>query len=251
MSAPWSPDRAAIGTFVKLPAPEVVEVLAAAGLDFVVIDNEHASLGSQTISSMIALALAYGIAPFVRVPGLAARDVQAPLDAGATGLLLPHVDGPAQAREAVAACRFPPLGNRGVSNSGRAGHWGRSGLAAYLRRGGEETILVAQLESPAAMRNATAIADTEGIDAVMVGPGDLAVSAGYDPADPRLAAIVAATEQSCALAGHALGTTAPDGPGAADRIARGYRFVVVATDTALLARAADQTLAAAAAAERA
>lgn len=113
-------------------------------------------------------------------------------------------------------------------------------------RSNEEVLLVAQLESTAAMRNATAIADTEGIDALMVGPGDLAVSAGYDLADKRLAALIAQTEQACARSGHALGTTAPDGAGAAERFARGYRFVVVATDTALLARAADQTLDAAA-----
>ena len=242
MNAPWSPTRPAVGTFVKLPAPEVVEVLAAAGLDFVIIDNEHASTGPQTVSTMIAIARGCGIAPFVRVPGHDPRDVQAPLDAGAAGLLLPHVDDAAQARSVVSACRFPPLGTRGVSNSGRAGGWGRSGLPAYLRAGNEQIVLVAQLESPTAMTNAGAIASTEGIDAVMIGPGDLAVTAGYGPADPRLHAMITATEHACAQAGHTLGITAPDGAGAAERFTRGYRFVVVATDTALLARAVGQTL---------
>ena len=242
MSAPWSVEQPAVGTFIKLPALEVVEVLAAAGLDFVVIDNEHACIGPETVSAMIAVARGCGIAPFVRVPGHAPRDVQAPLDAGAAGLLLPHVDDAEQARGVVSACRFPPRGTRGVSNSGRAGDWGRSGLATYLREGNEEVVLVAQLESPTAMANAGVIAGTKGIDAVMIGPGDLLVTAGYEPTDPRLHAMIAATEQDCAQAGHVLGTTAPDGAGAAERFARGYRFVLVATDIALLARAAGETL---------
>ncbi|GAA3311221.1 hypothetical protein [Streptomyces cinereospinus] len=71
----------------------------------------------------------------------------------------------------------------------------------------------------------------------MVGPADLAVSSGLAPGAPELESLTEAAEKSCAQAGHPLGTTAPDGPGAARRFARGYRFVVVATETALLARA--------------
>ncbi|MFD5717159.1 HpcH/HpaI aldolase/citrate lyase family protein [Streptomyces sp. NPDC127036] len=244
-AASWPLEAPAIGTFVKLPTPEVVEILALAGVDFLVIDNEHAVINPQTISTMIGTARGYGITPFVRVPSHEPRDVQAFLDAGAAGLLLPHVDSTEQARRAVASCRFPPLGTRGVSNSGRAGGWGRTDLPDYLLEGNASITLVAQLESRTALENACAIANTKGIDAVMIGPADLAVSSGLPLGDPELTSLTEETERTCVQGGHTLGTTAPDGPGAAKRFARGYRFVVVATEVALLARAAREMITAA------
>lgn len=243
--ASWPAGGRALGTFVKLPTPEVVEVLALAGLDFLVIDNEHAVMNPQAVSTMIGIARGHGIIPFVRVPSHEPRDAQAFLDAGAAGLVLPHVDDAAQAQRAVASCRFPPLGTRGVSNSGRAGGWGSTSLPDYLRNGNENVILIAQLESRTAMENAAAIAGTEGIDAVMVGPADLAVSSGLPLGDPALTALTEATEMACARAGHTLGTTAHDGSGAAQRFARGYHFVVVATEIALLTRATREMITAA------
>ncbi|GAA3311215.1 hypothetical protein GCM10020295_80320 [Streptomyces cinereospinus] len=82
-TASWPAGETALGTFVKLPTPEVIEVLALTGLDFLVIDNEHAAINPQTVSTMIGVARACGIAPFVRVPGHEPRDVQVFLDAGA------------------------------------------------------------------------------------------------------------------------------------------------------------------------
>ncbi len=230
--------RAALGTFVKLPTPEVVEVLAVGGLDFVVFDNEHALTGPRDLSAMIAVARGCGIAPFVRVPGHAPRDVQPPLDAGAAGLVVPHVDDAEQARDVVAACRFPPLGRRGVSNSGRAGDWGRRTLAEYMEHGNRDVVLIGQLESRKAVDNAAAIAGTAGLDAVMIGPADLAVSCGLALGDPELDLMVRSVEDACRGTGNTLGIAAPDGAAAAARFSRGHRFVVVATDGALLAGAA-------------
>ncbi|MFB9463485.1 HpcH/HpaI aldolase family protein [Streptomyces cinereospinus] len=234
--------RPALGTFVKLPTPEAVEVLAVGGLDFVVLDTEHALIGPRDLSAMIAVARGNGIAPFVRVPGHAPRDVQPPLDAGAAGLVVPHVDDADQARSAVAACRFPPLGRRSVSNSGRAGGWGSTGLADYMERSDRDVLLIGQLESRRAVENAGSIAATAGLDAVMIGPADLAVSCGLALDDPELDRMVRSVEDVCRRAGHTLGITASDGAGAAARIARGHRFVVVSTDVALLARAAREVV---------
>ncbi|MFJ9173680.1 HpcH/HpaI aldolase/citrate lyase family protein [Streptomyces sp. NPDC102360] len=232
---------------MKLPTPEIVEVLAAGGLDFVVLDNEHALIGPRDLSAMIAIARGCGIVPFVRVPGHAPRDVQPPLDAGAAGLIVPHVDDADQARDAVAACRFPPLGRRSVSNSGRAGGWGGVGLPDYMEQGNQDVCLIGQLESREAVENADAIASTPGLDGVMIGPADLAVSCGLGLDDPELERMVRGIEETCRRAGHVMGITAPDGAGAASRIARGHRFVVVATDAALLVRSARAVVASAAA----
>jgi 2-keto-3-deoxy-L-rhamnonate aldolase RhmA len=234
------------GAWVKLPAPGSVELLALAGLDFVVIDTEHGALGPRTVSTMIGLARGCGIAPFVRVAGTAPRDVQVPLDAGAAGLFVPQVDDAARAREAVRATRFPPLGRRGASASGRAGGWGLGTLAEYLRSGNEEVRLVVQAESVPALTSITDIGRVPGVDAVFIGPTDLAVSGGFREDDGRLADLVTDAERSCAEHRVLLGTTASGDAG--ELLRRGHDFLVLGADTALLRQGAHAAVSAARAA---
>jgi 4-hydroxy-2-oxoheptanedioate aldolase len=224
-----------LGAWVKIPAPESVELLALAGFDFVVIDAEHAAIDVRTTATMIAVARGCGVAPFVRVAGTAPRDVQVPLDAGAAGLFVPHVEDTAGARDAVRATRFPPLGRRGASNSGRAGRWGLGELGDYLRSGNDAVRLVVQAESAAALAAIADIGAVAGIDAVFIGPTDLAVSSGLD--DRGVGDLVAAAERRCADHGIVLGTTAADD--ASDLLQRrGYAFVVLGADTTMLHRGA-------------
>jgi 4-hydroxy-2-oxoheptanedioate aldolase len=225
-----------VGTWVKLPAPEIMEILAAAGLDVVVIDLEHGTLDLTTVSQMIGVARACGIRPFVRVPGRTARDVQPVLDAGALGIVVPHVDDVAAAREAVQAIRFPPLGRRGASPSGRAGGWGQAFLPDYLSTGAD-VVLVAQIESLAGLDKIGAIAGVPGIDAVFIGEVDLAASSGMAP---NLHARIDEAEAVCREAGFLLAGGAADGAEAARRFARGYGLVMVGTDIGLLRRGAAQ-----------
>jgi 2-keto-3-deoxy-L-rhamnonate aldolase RhmA len=238
VNAPWPASALAVGTFVKLPTPEVIEVLALSGLDFVVIDNEHASIGPQVVSTMIAVARGCGIDAFVRVAGLTAGDVQPPLDAGANGLFLPRVDDVAAAHAAVGACRFPPLGHRGASPSGRAGGWGTDDLATYVARGASDVTLVAQLESVAALRSAAGIAAVPGIDALFVGPADLAVSAGRTLDDPVLQGHLEDARTAARRSGTPLGTTAPPATPGGPVDPRGLRFLTLSTDAGLLAAGA-------------
>lgn len=138
-----------LGTWVKIAAPEVVELLATAGMDFVVIDNEHGSVDARTASTMISVAHGCGLRAFVRVAGHAPRDVRPALDAGADGLVVPQIDGVEDARRVVAACRFPPHGTRGGSPTTRAAGWGRLPHDDYLAHGNDIVTIVAQLETPA------------------------------------------------------------------------------------------------------
>ncbi|MEY9844606.1 HpcH/HpaI aldolase/citrate lyase family protein [Streptacidiphilus sp. MAP5-3] len=226
-----------LGAWVKLPAPESVELLALAGFDFVVIDAEHGAIDTRTMSTMIGLARGCGVAPFVRVAGTAPRDVQVPLDAGAAGLFVPQVDDAAGARDAVRATRFPPLGRRGASNSGRAGRWGLEALGDYLRSGNDEVRLVVQAESVGALEAIVEIGEVAGVDAVFIGPTDLAVSGRFREGDGRLAELVAAAERRCADHRVTLGTTAS---GNASELLdhRGYEFLVLGADTAMLRQGA-------------
>jgi len=133
---------------------------------------------ARTTSTMIGLARGCGLAPFVRVAGTAPRDVQVPLDAGAAGLFVPQIDDAARARDAVRATRFPPLGRRGASNSGRVGRCGLEALGDYLRTGNDEVRLVVQAESAGALEAIVEIGEVVGVDAVFIGPTERAKDQG-------------------------------------------------------------------------
>ena len=221
------------GSWVKLPTPETVELLAAAEFDFVVIDNEHGAIDIRTTSTMIGLARACGIEPWVRVAGTTPRDVQIPLDAGAAGLLVPQIDDVAQAHAAVRATRFPPLGRRGASTSGRAGQWGLRPLVDYLKNGNDDVRLVVQAESTAALASIVQLGTVRGVDGVFIGPTDLAVSSGLHQGHDWTAEIIRVAADQCTEHGIPVGTTV-SGNGSELLQQRGYDFVVLGADTTIL-----------------
>jgi 2-keto-3-deoxy-L-rhamnonate aldolase RhmA len=233
MNAVTVEHRGLIGTWVKLPTVEVVELLALAGLDFVIIDLEHGTLNIETVSQMIGTARLMGLRPYVRVPAATAAYVQPVLDAGAAGIVVPQVDDVAAAQAAVRAIRFQPLGQRGASPSGRAGAWGSSRLADYLESGDEITVIT-QVESMAALEAIESIAGVPGVDMVLIGEVDLAASSGVALDDAGLRRSVELAETTCRSAGFSLAGVARDGADAADRLARGYALVTVSTDAAFL-----------------
>ncbi|MES2170311.1 MAG: aldolase/citrate lyase family protein, partial [Actinomycetota bacterium] len=147
----------ALGTFVKLPSQETVELIAIAGFDFIVIDLEHAPLDLETTFRHIGVALHLGVSSVVRVPGLAGGWIQRILDAGAEGIMLPHTDTAEQAEEAVRAIRFEPWGTRGAGSTSRAGGWGSLPVEEYVRFGQEEVVFMPQIESGDGARNAAEI----------------------------------------------------------------------------------------------
>jgi 2-keto-3-deoxy-L-rhamnonate aldolase RhmA len=237
LTGAWGPAAPpALGVWVKLPVPEVLEVLAGSGPDFVVLDCEHGPFDRRTMSTMVGVARGLGLRVFVRVPGHSPPDLQAALDAGVDGVFVPHVDDARMARWLVDTCRFPPLGGRAGSPATRAGNWGRGTTAQYVARGNAEVTLVAQIESPAAVAAAGDIAQVAGLDAVFVGPFDLALSSGLAPGDPAFRAMVSNVE--AAARGIALGGVAGSVPEADELAARGYAFLMIGADTSFLAAAA-------------
>nr|WP_281371914.1 aldolase/citrate lyase family protein [Modestobacter versicolor] len=228
-----------MGTWVKIPATEVVELVALAGFDFVVIDLEHSPIDLESAFRLIGTALHTGVSPIVRVADLHPGLVQRVLDAGAEGVMVPHVDTPEQARAAAAAVRFPPLGTRGVGATSRAGAWGALPLAEYLRRGQEEVVLIAQVESALGVANAGEIAAVPGVDALLVGAADLSVSEGKTPSDPDVVALIASAIAQGRAAGVPVGN-AGAATAAAVRAAvdTGFTFTMLSNDATLLGSAA-------------
>jgi 2-keto-3-deoxy-L-rhamnonate aldolase RhmA len=172
----------ALGTFVlESPVRATVEAMALAGFDFVVIDMEHSTVDFSTLDTLIAAAHACGLPALVRPWGEDAGLIGKALDIGANGIMAAHVESQARARAIVEQARFAPLGNRGFSPLTRY-----DALAEPLRALDESTYVVVQIEGREALGNVAEISAVRGIDAVFVGPYDLALSLGVPPGSPRV-----------------------------------------------------------------
>ncbi|HWN66981.1 MAG TPA: aldolase/citrate lyase family protein, partial [Haliangium sp.] len=141
------------GIFCCLPLPQVIELIAGAGYDFVIIDNEHTLINPETLENMLRAADASDIPALVRVPGSAGAEIARVLDAGAAGVVLPRVRSREQAAAAVRLCRYAPDGDRGLA-AGRAAAYGNTDLPALLARANQDVLVVPMIE------------DREGVDAI-------------------------------------------------------------------------------------
>ena len=228
--------------WIKLPPIESIEIAGLAGMDFVAIDLEHSTISVEVAARQIALARACGVVPLVRIPLSARAEVGRILDAGAGGVIFPSVETVSDAEAAVRLCKFPPYGNRGAGPTSRAGRWGLDPLAEYLANGGKNVLVIAQIESAKAAQNTQDVAGVTGIDAILVGQTDLAVSMEASPRDTVVRDLVTSIE-AAATARVPLGTAVASANGIDPELAsRGYRFVVVSNDVTMLASAATRTV---------
>ncbi len=167
------------GFFVGIPSPATVEVAGWSGFDFVIIDTEHGATGLETLENMLRAAAAAGIAALVRVPRGDADTILHVLDAGADGILVPHVTSAEVASRIVGHAYYPPLGRRGISTLSRAARHGTGDAATVLRDQADRTTVIAMIEDTEALPEVGAIARVQGLDAIFVGPNDLAASMGH------------------------------------------------------------------------
>jgi 2-keto-3-deoxy-L-rhamnonate aldolase RhmA len=228
-----------LGTWLKIASGEPVEIMAYAGFDFVVIDLEHAPLDLQTAYRLISSAAALGVVPIVRVPDTTASTIQKILDAGAMGILVPHVDTVEQADAVGRACRFPPHGVRGAGGTSRAGAWGLRPNAEYLATGNNDVLCIPQLESVEAIKAAPEILALDTVDAVFVGAADLSMSMGSTPSSPEVLDLIASAIEAAHAAGKRCGLAFGGVPErAAQAVRDGCDFVLLSNDTTMLAEAA-------------
>lgn len=226
--------RAALGTWVKVPAVESVELMALAGFDFVVIDLEHSPISLETASTLIAVARGRNLCPLVRVPDHAQSWIQRCLDAGASGILAPHVDSVEQARALARAARFEPRGTRGVGPTTRAGDWGLTAMGDYLASAADVAV-IAQIESDQGVRAVPEMVKDDRLDALFVGPADLSVSLGRQAGHPDVTTRIRKVLDSCREASVPCGTAIGAEPQrAAELVAEGFSFVMVSNDATIL-----------------
>lgn len=233
----WAQERCALGAIATIPSVEIIQILAAMGLDFVLIDMEHAPIGPAEASRMIAATSGTGLAPLVRVSTLSPEAAKAPLDFGAMGICFPFVNTPADAETAARAVRYPPNGDRGWGPFYAPMRWGLS-MRDYQDAADSEIVAMATLEAPAALDAIDALLATPGLDCVCLGLGDLATALGHRGRidHPEVQAAAARMERAARGTGIALGGAAASPEEANAMIARGYRLISLGFDWALLQR---------------
>lgn len=229
------------GTILSLSSLEAAEVLAAAGFDWLFVDMEHSVLDPAQVQGLLQ-AVAGRAACILRIPLNDEIWIKKALDTGATGIMVPQINTPEEARRAVRLSKYAPLGTRSVGVS-RAHGYGAA-LGEYLRRANDETVVVVQAEHIQAVENIEAILDVEGIDAVLVGPYDLSASMGMmgQVDSPEVQAAIARVRQACLARKMPLGIFAVTGSRARDYAAEGFTLLAGSSDTLMLVQAAQQTM---------
>lgn len=227
-----------LGTFVKSPSPHAIEILGDVGFDFVVLDEEHAPLDRGTLDIQILGARAANIAPLVRVAS--ADHILPALDAGAVGVLIPHVSSVDYARKVVSACRYRN-GSRGFSASTRAGRYGGTTRDLHISQSDENIAVVAQIEDPSALEHLDDIAAVEGIDALFIGRGDLTVALNLESSEsPEMMKIVQDIVAAAKLAGKATVGFATGSDEAKMLAQHGVLSFVISSDQGFLRREAER-----------
>lgn len=240
----WAAGRPAVGVWSMLADPVVAELLGACDADYVVVDLQHGAATWADLPTICQAMRAGGRAPLVRVPWNEPVHLMRALDCGAAGVVVPLVDNAEDARRAVQACSFPPAGTRS---------WGpmwsgvRPDGALPPAEQDAGVLCVVMVETRAGVDAVAEIAAVPGVDAVYVGPNDLALGCGFGRATYRDSADVDALLQhvvdACRTAGTVVGLHCSDTEMATHWAGRGVRMVTTATDTTVLRRAVDAAVA--------
>ncbi len=232
-----------IGLWCGLSSPIAAEIIAGAGFDWIVIDGEHAPNDIPSLLAQLQAMRGGTAEPVFRVPWNDAVTIKRALDVGARSLLVPFVQNAHEARAAVAAARYPPLGIRGVSVAPRANDYGR--VRGYHRNAHLDTCVLVQLESRAALNEIEAIAAVDGVDGIFLGPSDLAADFGHlgNPKHPDVQAAIQDAGRRIRAAGKSAGTLSGNVDDVQDLFDLGFNFTAAGSDVGLLARTAEHVAA--------
>ena len=196
----WDSGRVAIGSFLMFSREvTIVEVAAAAGLDFIIFDLEHRPQNPETIHDMCQVARLAGVAPIVGPKDITAHAISHVLDLGASGVLIPHVETPEDVATAIQAVRYPPKGSRGRCN--RAGHnlYNMSPLIDEVKGYNNDVSLLLKVETEAALRNIEQLIASDEVDGVTIGPVDLSLDMGIpgQTRDPKIVELMDCARRAC------------------------------------------------------
>jgi 4-hydroxy-2-oxoheptanedioate aldolase len=231
--AMWRRGEVTFGAWLSIPSAFSAEVAAHQGFDWICIDMQHGVIDYQVAVTMLLAIGTTDATPFVRVPWNEYGIIGKMLDAGAMGIIIPMVNSPDEARAAVAACRYAPVGSRSYGPT-------RAGLYAgadYYEHADAEIACIPMIETQRALGQLDDILDVPGIDAVYVGPADMSITLGLPPRMDNGGAFEEARvliAKSCAARGIIAGIHG-NAALAAGHVAAGYRMVTITSDIAAIA----------------
>jgi 4-hydroxy-2-oxoheptanedioate aldolase len=226
-----------VGTWLGLGNMTATRFLARTGLAYLTVDIEHNSMGMETAANMFGAIADAGCVALARVPAGKHDHIKRVLDNGAHGVVVPMVNTRAEAQEAVAACLYPPAGNRSVGGSIHALNFDTD-AADYFAKANNEIAVILQCEHIQAVRDFDKVFSVPGIDAVFVGPNDLAASMrtpdGKPPAPELFKETLAAILAACKRIGIAPGIHTFSVEEAKMRIADGWQFIAINSELRFL-----------------
>ncbi len=226
----------AVGTFVMSASPLVAEAVGCAGFDWGVIDMEHTPLDMADLIHMLQAVAGTPMLPITRVPWNDTVMVKRVLDAGAQTLLFPFVQSADEAAKAVAACKYPPAGGRGIAAMSRGSRFGTA--KDYFKQANSAISVIVQIETPGAVDRLEEIARVEGVDSIFVGPGDLSGAMGHlgDPLNAAVMDVMVQSVKRCHAVGKPIGTVGGTPEAVAAYRKAGFDYIGVASDLGLLMR---------------
>jgi 4-hydroxy-2-oxoheptanedioate aldolase len=226
------------GTWLRIPHPTVMEVLAKSGFDFIHVDLEHGPIGTESLDHLLLAAKAGGVPAVVRVPGLDATKIGSALDMGAKGVIVPQVNSREEAELAIRASRFYPQGLRGIAGDCRADGFGAGYFTDFAAEANRETLLALQIESKEAVERLDEILEVsrESVDVLFVGPADLSQSLGvpcqFD--NPLLLDTICQVTEQIRSFGKAVGIHAPTIELAREFSGMGIQYITTSFDIRFL-----------------
>lgn len=228
-----------IGSWLQLGSNISAEIVAKAGPDWVMIDMEHGPYDIPTLTMQLQAISKYDVVPFARAPWNDMVAIKQILDCGVMGIVVPYVSTKEEAERAVAACKYPTRGVRGVAGSPRAAGFTLDGQR-YLGNANDQILVMTQVETPEAVRNIEELVTVDGLDGIFIGPMDLSCSMGHfaTPSDPEVQAAIRHVEDVAFKSDKFLATVASDMKAAKALYDRGYGLVVPMSDSTTLAKAA-------------
>ncbi len=184
------------GVSVMIPSPQIVEMIAAAGFDWVLLDCEHGTLTLESVELMAMAAEASGVTAIARPMTRSPEHILQVLDRGVMGVQVPHVNTAQEAREVLAAVKYHPQGRRSLAAGTRSAAYDSIGtLADYVKAANESTLIAIQLEDQPAIENIDELLKVDGIDVFFIGPSDLSQAMGH-PGNPRAPVVAQAIDSS-------------------------------------------------------
>ncbi len=236
--------KTTVGMFLGVPSYDVVELLSGIGLDWITFDLEHGSYQYELLPWLLAAASKSESTPMVRVPALDPVYVKLALDRGALGIVFPMIETEEEALTAVASCKYPPLGKRGIGP--RRASFYFSELADYLRNANNEIMVTLIIESKKGVENIDRILSVPGIDSIMLGHLDLAASMGHIGSLPVIPkdvedSMMAVFEKSKSR-GIPVGVDVSDDASIQLRIKQGFKMLCLPDEMAYLKRAKEDML---------